>query len=463
PATGAYYLAVKHWNPNVGGCGTAYTVSFDEGVQGGPANTIYLPLILKNSDGTVPPTATPPPTPAATTTPTPTATPTSTNTPTPTGTATPTATPTSTPTPTPAIFGDGSDGDLTVSGTYYTDDTRTAVSATANAGQNTVSVQSTVGFAVGDEVLLIQMQGAGAGNYEFGAVAGVGAGTLILQDNLQHTYTAGGDSKAQVIRTPNYQNVTVQSGGNLTAHAWDGSTGGIIALRVSGTMTVAGGGVVDASGKGFRGATGYLNASGRRGESQFGNWNTQSTGANGLGGGGAAWGNGGSGSGGGGGGHATMGAGGGYAGEDAGSGGEPAGTADLTIIFFGGGGGSGSGANPEVGGSGGNGGGAILLFVRSLSVTGSIQANGAGGGDTNQDVNDAGAGGSGAGGSILIKADNADLGNELVSAIGGPTVLETQGPGENGGAGGDGRIRVEYITGFSGTTDPPASVGPFTP
>ncbi len=28
PATGLYYLAVQHWNPNAGGCGTSYTLSF---------------------------------------------------------------------------------------------------------------------------------------------------------------------------------------------------------------------------------------------------------------------------------------------------------------------------------------------------------------------------------------------------------------------------------------------------
>jgi hypothetical protein len=45
PATATYYLAVKHWNPNAGGCGTTYSISFSEKGKGG---TLYLPLILKN-------------------------------------------------------------------------------------------------------------------------------------------------------------------------------------------------------------------------------------------------------------------------------------------------------------------------------------------------------------------------------------------------------------------------------
>ena len=52
PTTDTYYALVKHWNPNVGGCGTAYTISFNEQGKGG---AVYLPIILKNSDGTAPP------------------------------------------------------------------------------------------------------------------------------------------------------------------------------------------------------------------------------------------------------------------------------------------------------------------------------------------------------------------------------------------------------------------------
>jgi murein DD-endopeptidase MepM/ murein hydrolase activator NlpD len=43
PSSGQYYLHVRHWNPNVGGCGTNYTISFKDT----PFDFIYLPMILR--------------------------------------------------------------------------------------------------------------------------------------------------------------------------------------------------------------------------------------------------------------------------------------------------------------------------------------------------------------------------------------------------------------------------------
>lgn len=41
-SNGSYYVLVKHWNPNVGGCGTGYTLSVQT-----PEQQFYLPLIQK--------------------------------------------------------------------------------------------------------------------------------------------------------------------------------------------------------------------------------------------------------------------------------------------------------------------------------------------------------------------------------------------------------------------------------
>ena len=54
----------------------------------------------------------------------------------------------------------------------------TGVNSTSNSGQKTVSVSSTTGFASGDEVMIIQILGTGAGNYEFNTVSSTGAGSL---------------------------------------------------------------------------------------------------------------------------------------------------------------------------------------------------------------------------------------------------------------------------------------------
>ncbi|HUW94803.1 MAG TPA: PPC domain-containing protein [Anaerolineae bacterium] len=112
PATGTYYAAVKHWNPNVSGCGTTYDLSFSE------QHLLFLPLVLKTAGLTLAASAPPPsavptiaPTPVELATPTPCPTPTPALPPTPMLTptltitvpltTTPTATPTATASPSP--------------------------------------------------------------------------------------------------------------------------------------------------------------------------------------------------------------------------------------------------------------------------------------------------------------------------------------------------------------------------
>ena len=40
PATGTYYILIRHWNPNMGGCGTRYTLTL-------MGNPIFLPIIIQ--------------------------------------------------------------------------------------------------------------------------------------------------------------------------------------------------------------------------------------------------------------------------------------------------------------------------------------------------------------------------------------------------------------------------------
>jgi len=54
PASGIYYLLVRQYDPDIGGSGTNYNLSISPKGQGG---TVYLPILMKNSDGTVPPPA----------------------------------------------------------------------------------------------------------------------------------------------------------------------------------------------------------------------------------------------------------------------------------------------------------------------------------------------------------------------------------------------------------------------
>ncbi len=359
------------------------------------------------------------------------------------------------------LFGDGRDGDLMVGSgqTVYVDNVRSAVGDNSSAGQHTLAVANTSGFSVGDEVFIIQVQGTGAGLYEFGTIGSIDARSFTMQDPLVNTYTAvGSNNKAQVLKVPHYRDLTVQDGGVLTARAWDGNSGGVAVFKASGSVTIEGSARIDMAGKGFRGAPTNNNVAGSQGEGQYGSGG-QSCSANGVGGGGGGSYGYGDAPGGGGGGHSTSGLPGGP-GHGAGSpcigaGGETAGTPDLSRIFIGGGGGNGGAKTNEgswnYGGAGGSGGGVVLVFARDITVNGFISVDGGngslGGGG--------GHGGGGAGGTILIKAGTAEIGTSHVSATKGSGA--NNGSDRYGGDGGDGRIRIEYCDALSGSSTPGAS------
>ncbi len=373
-------------------------------------------------------------------------------------------------------FGDGNMGDLTVppGDTVYTDEWRTAINGASLAGQKAVTVNNASGLNVGDEILIMQMQGPGVGDYEFGTVAGSSNGTIILENDLIHGYgppigqscnggflgeyfsnqtlsgsptvtrcdsainfnwpegvspatgipadhfsvrwtgdfffragqhafqmladdgvrlyvdnqlvidrwvdqsgvhyvgsrilsegvhsirveyyenTGSGKAelrfqdRAQVLRVPHYKNVTILSGGILTAHGWDGSTGGIVAFRSSGTTTIDG--TLTADYLGYRGNLSISNASklGYVGEGTSGENRVQSSASYGNAGGGGPYAGSGEvcceGTGGGGGGNGTAG-GRGYSDGDSGRqqiggyGGGISGNPELSNMTFGGSGG----------------------------------------------------------------------------------------------------------------------------
>jgi len=147
-------------------------------------------------------------------------------------------------------------------------------------------------IAIGDLVLIIQMQGGdfnsdnsdsygdgvagglasgnlntnfSAGQYEYAvansAVPTTG-GTLTLTSALRNTYATAaatattGQRRFQVVRIPQYADLTL--GANISPLPWNGSTGGIIVLDVVGRMSF---GTttkysINASGAGFRGGAG---------------------------------------------------------------------------------------------------------------------------------------------------------------------------------------------------------------
>lgn len=341
-------------------------------------------------------------------------------------------------------FGDGSDGDLTIS-TDTTDSTANTT-CSGNLSSTTLTVGDSSGFVNGNLVLIHQSRngGDGAGVWELNKInSGGGTTTWTMKYALTNAY----GTTAQVYLLKQYSGVTINSGITLTSSAWDGTKGGIVAYLCKGTITVTGtittGGPGQSGGyattaTGYRGNLAVSSQNGVQGEGTSGSGGTVSTSANGSGGGGGGaqtspdWD-------GGGGGNGTAGGLGGT-----GSGGGTSGNAGLTTMTFGGAGGA-AGASTADGGHAGYGGGIILLIGITITVTGAITAEGT---DGQVEGSFNGGGGGGAGGSVLFKGTNITLGTTLVKARGG-----VAGTG-SGGTGGDGRIHADYQNSISGTTNP---------
>ena len=180
----------------------------------------------------------------------------------------------------------GKDGELTVSAAATVVNRYAVLATDARRGDTTLSLSKVLGqgvdallpLAPDDLLLVVQLQGAdldtsntasygaitdlrSAGLYEFIGVSAVdpAANQLTVYSGcggLKNSYQASGH--VQVIRVPQYVNLTVASGASIVAPAWNGSTGGIVALQIRDTVTIDGD--VDVSGLGFRGGQRNVNA-----------------------------------------------------------------------------------------------------------------------------------------------------------------------------------------------------------
>jgi ribulose bisphosphate carboxylase small subunit len=310
------------------------------------------------------------------------------------------------------------DGALSVTTGTTTINTVSSGGVTGTGGSSTLNMTSTTGLAVGDEILIVQITGTGAGNYEARYVSIVNSSTQItLANGLTNTYSAG----AQMLRIPHYTSVSVSSGATLTAPAWDGTKGGVLVFRADGG-TVTNAGTITMTGKGINTGTGGGGGGGGRG----GHCHCipgvppitdAYPGGGSSGGGGTAAGGGG---GGGGGGVSGGGGGAGYgvAGTaSSGAAGVSYGQNTLQTMFLGSGGGGGGGGN------GGGGGGAWCGNCGGDGTDETAWGGGGGGG---------GRGGlGGTGGGIIYLSAQTLQNNNIISSNGG-----TGNAGSNGGGGG---------------------------
>jgi gliding motility-associated-like protein len=101
-----------------------------------------------------------------------------------------------------------------------------------------------------------------SGKFEYAEVLSVPNGTTInVRCALKNSYTAAGH--VQVVRVPRLGNLTLNAnamvvpgfwnGSAVVAGGWNGTTGGIVALEVNGTLNFGTNSKINASGYGFRG------------------------------------------------------------------------------------------------------------------------------------------------------------------------------------------------------------------
>lgn len=326
-------------------------------------------------------------------------------------------------------------------------------------------------FEDGEEIIIMQMQDSVIGgntgnNASFGSLADIASAglyeiltiashtessglpnTITISGSTANTYSFSSNSTVQIISYPHLGSPDYTTTNDLTAMAWNGSTGGVLAFAVPGTLTVAHSMSVD--GLGFRGAaangggsqgcsggTNFRNTSGAnwgdKGEGIFLATNSFHVGGQAplLNGGGGA--NSHNGGGGGGGNFSVGGTGGpgwpncsptagGYGGIDL------SGHIGVNRIFMGGGGGSGEGNNAGTRAAE-DGGGIILIKATEVRTTGSCGGNtiSASGNTVMTGATQDGNSGGGAGGSIVFEVANWNVSASCTLAI-----------VANGGNGGD--------------------------
>ncbi len=299
-------------------------------------------------------------------------------------------------------------------------------------------------------------------------VEAAGLPTSVVVDHTpNNTFNINANSIVQMITFRLYGSPNYATTANMSAKAWNGTTGGVLAFEVVGTLTLSHN--LSVNGLGFRGGavssnyysggsgcstTEFIRTSnhtraGAKGEGIYKTSNTDFLYASGHllngGGGGAERIN----TGGGGGGNYTTGGLGGVGWSCGGPGGGGLGGITLSVqisatrVFMGGGGGGGQ-QNDSQGSNGGNGGGIILIKAGSIVTSGScagrvISANGA----TVTGLSNDGQGGGGAGGSIVIQANSFSILGTCaltVSADGGSGGTANTSTHAGGGGGAQGVV-----------------------
>ncbi|MFO0579972.1 MAG: hypothetical protein U1A78_38865 [Polyangia bacterium] len=172
----------------------------------------------------------------------------------------------------------GQDGDYTVTAAGTIVNSYSVLGVGAKVGDKTVTVKNiadlnspVTGMALkkGDLLLLYQAQGAtidgtdtgkygsvtalnGAGSFEFVTVESLAGNVITIGggcNGLRNSFMT--PQLVQVVRVPQFNNLTIQAGAAIVAKAWDGASGGVVAIHVVNKTLIAGS--IDVTAQGFRG------------------------------------------------------------------------------------------------------------------------------------------------------------------------------------------------------------------
>jgi hypothetical protein len=171
----------------------------------------------------------------------------------------------------------GKDGDATISADTIVN-VYAPLAGTVNpvAGDKAITVTDATFLSAvtkGDLLLIVQMAGAttdttntasygtilaplnlgGAGLYEFIGVEGKSGTQVTLACGLKNGYSLTG--KTQVIRVPQYANLTIDGNASIGAPAWNGAVGGVVAVHAEKTLQLNGS--IKVSAKGFQGGAAH--------------------------------------------------------------------------------------------------------------------------------------------------------------------------------------------------------------
>ncbi len=186
-------------------------------------------------------------------------------------------------------FGDGSDG----TGSITSNSVVNSYTKIQSVSGSNFIIMNTTSFTIvnGDVVLLINMF---SGKYELRTVNSMTGNTVNLPAGAVENSTFSTNS--QMIKVPQFLNLTITTGQEITCPQWDGETGGVVCFLVQNTLTMSGG-EINVEGKGFyggAGGTGGLGGNGGLGGFSASNYTSYGgqTGYGGSGINGAGWGGG---------------------------------------------------------------------------------------------------------------------------------------------------------------------------